>query len=67
MVPLMTLMGAFALIGGGIGYLAFPAGLELGIKSFINLKEDGFVFPSYAKPPVPSISSYYIYEIKNPK
>lgn len=67
MVNWLTIMGALSLVGGGIGYFAFPAGLKFGIKSTINLKEGGMVYPTFMDPPFAATSTYYFYEIKNPK
>lgn len=67
MASLLTVLGVIATLAGPIGYLSFPAGVELGIKSFINLKEDGMVFPAYSNPPIGSLASFYVFEVKNPR
>lgn len=64
---MVTLMGAMAIAGGGLTYVTFPMGLEFGIKSQINLKESGMVYPTYVNPPFATESSYRIYEVKNPR
>jgi hypothetical protein len=67
MFSLVGLMGAMMALGGSVGFFAFPAGLSMGIKMFVNLAEKGMVYPLYMKPPVGPASSYYLFHIKNPK
>lgn len=67
MVNLVTLVGTLAFVGGGLGYLLFPMGIKLGIGYFLNLSEDGLVYPTYMNPPFKPASRFWIYAVKNPK
>lgn len=67
MVSFLTVLGVLGLSGGLAGYFVFPMGMEFGVKSMINLGENGLVYPKYMNPPFKSTASYYIYEIKNPR
>lgn len=67
MVSAMMLLGLVGLVGGGINYFTFPLGLKMGLRSFINLGKNGMVYPVYMNPPFHSNSTYYLYEITNPR
>lgn len=67
MIGLMSMVAILATTGGTISFFAFPTFLEMGIKSVTNLKQSGFIYPLYMNPPFPSISSYYLFEITNPR
>lgn len=67
MVNVVTILGVLGLVGGGLNYFIYPTTLKMGLDAFINLKEGGMVYPAYMEPPFPSNSSYFIYEITNPR
>lgn len=67
MFSLVTLAGAMALVGGTVGFFAFPKGLSMGLKSALNLAETGMVYPLYMSPPFPTSSVFHLYAIKNPR
>lgn len=67
MVSFLTILGALALAGGSVGYFMFPLGLNMGIKSFINLKENGMVYPIFMKPPFGGRSEFRLFAIRNPR
>lgn len=67
MISLVTLFGSLALAGGGVGYFIFPMGLSTGIKSLINLKEGGMVYPVYMEPPFTTTTEFRLYAITNPR
>lgn len=61
------ILGSLAAAGGGIGYFAFPLGLNIGVKSMINLKENGMIYPLYMNPPFGTKSEFRLFSIQNPK
>lgn len=67
MVSILAIIGSLALVGGSIGYFTFPMSLSYGLTNMINLKSDGMVFPLYSDPHFPSTTTFYIYEIANPR
>lgn len=67
MLDLLAILGALTAAGAGVGTFIYPVGLKFGLESMINLKQSGFVYPLYMSPPVRLKSSYYIYEVQNPR
>ena len=66
-IGVMTILGAMALVGGGVSYVGFPMGLKFGIEKAVNLKEGGMVYPLYMNPPFASSTTFKIFSITNPK
>lgn len=63
----VTLAG-YLMLAGSVGwYLTMPTILRFSVRSLINLKEDGLVFPQYKTPPYHSDVAFYFYHVKNPR
>lgn len=67
MVSALSIVGFVGVFGALIGYFTFPMAIKFGITYFVNLSQNGMVYPLYMNPPFPSIAAYYLYEITNPR
>lgn len=67
MVSFLAIFGVLGLVGGSINYFVYPTTLKMGLDAMINLSENGMVYPAYMNPPFPLNSTYYIYEVLNPR
>lgn len=67
MVATLTLLGAMMAAGSAIGFYTVPISVGSMLPKFLNLAEDGMVFPKYKDPPFFFSSKYYIFEVKNRK
>jgi hypothetical protein len=67
MFSVTGVLGAVLALAGSAGFFFFPAGLSAGIKSALNLAEDGPLFAQYMNPPLGPVSTFYLCAIANPK
>jgi len=67
MVAVITILSSLSLVGGAIGYFAFPTIVASAVKSLINLSENGMVYPLYMDPPFATQSRFYLFDVTNPR
>lgn len=67
MISLLNIAAIFSVLSSSYSYFTFPDMLETGLKSNLNLAENGIMYKEYMNPKVKTRSAFYMYEVTNPK